>query len=146
MLMKQKMSYTLFYKQCFLVQTQYMLIIFSVLYYAYNMLEIVESTLKQVHERSFDAQIFCTFTVRHLHKRCKTFAIFLVSTYYLFIISFINSLFVFCLIWNFQSFLAHAYCCNQGNLINFACINFHRIYGIPEKKNGQGRQVFYFPA
>ena len=58
--------------------------------------------------------------MKHLPKRYKTFAIFLIKTYHFF-----NSLFLF-YFGNFGFF------CSQCILVNFGCVNFRKICGVPE--------------
>ena len=82
MLMKQKVSHSLFYKHSVFRGSLSMLMVFliSALYYAYKMLEIVVLTQKLVHKRLLDASTFmyCHFeTFIHFTKNLLLFFFFL---------------------------------------------------------------------
>ena len=82
---------------------------------------------------TFETFVLKISNIYNLHS--KKFIIF--ST-----VCFFSSLF-----WIFWCFVACAYFCSWGILINFGCINFHKICRIHERKYGYGRQVFsYFSA
>ena len=60
--------------------------------------------------------ILCTFTLRHLPKRYKTFAIFLVKIY-----NFFDSLFLFYILWKF-------YVSRMCLFLRLWCFNVFRVY------------------
>ena len=81
MLMKQKVSHTLFYKHSVFWVSLSMLMVFliSALYYAYKMLEIVVLTQKLVHKRLLDTSAFmyCHFeTFIHFTKNLLLLLLF----------------------------------------------------------------------
>ena len=60
--------------------------------------------------------ILCTFTLRHLPKRYKTFAIFVVKIY-----NFLDSLFLFYILWKF-------YVSRMCLFLRLWCFNVFRVY------------------
>ena len=66
-MIKQKISNTLFYKRSFFggVPSKLIFFLISALNYAFNMLEIVQSTLKQLNKRLFGGSTFYVH-LRHL--------------------------------------------------------------------------------
>ena len=131
MFMKQKVPHIVFVSVVFFFWVSFsMLMVFliSALYYACNMLEIVESTQKSVHKRTFDTSTFLYFHfetfAQKIQNICNVFSKPLL---------FFNSLILFLTVLEFFTCSACAYFCNQGILINFGCIDFHKICGILKK-------------
>ena len=129
--MKQKISHTLLHKHSvFFGQPQYAygFSTYCLIWcwqYAWNSRILIKVDTSAFIWRS---NILYAFTLRYFFKRYKTFAIFLIKMYYILIVHFF-----FICFGNLDLFSHAIIFAIRVILINFRCINFHKIFEMLER-------------